>query len=66
MKSAVLHYYRQARQHQLATYSKSGLYMDGVDQRQFTGGGAAYGFHAYAAFLSAKRAIHFRATLAGL
>ena len=64
MNIAILHHYRNARRHQFATYSKDGLHIDGVDQRQFTGGGAAYGFHAYAAFLSAKRAIHFHATLA--
>lgn len=60
MDSALLHYYRQARAWQMKTYSKDGLFIDGVDQRQYTGGGAAYGFHAYAAYLSAKRSIHFR------
>lgn len=63
MNNATLHFYRIARAHQLATYSKDGLHINGVDQRQFTGGGAAYGFHAVAAFISAKRQIHFRATL---
>ncbi len=63
MNTTTLHYYRQARQHQAQTYGNSGLHVQGVDQRQFTGGGAVYGFHAYAAYLSAKRAIHFRATL---
>ena len=61
--TAVMHHYRRYRRHQLATYGNSGLYVDGVDQRQFTGGGAAYGYHAYAAWLSAKRTIHFRKNL---
>lgn len=60
----VWHYYRRARQHQLATYGNSGLHIAGVDQRQFTGGSAAYGYHAAAAHQSARRAIHFRQTLA--
>lgn len=63
MKPALLHHYRQARAHQARTYGNSGLHVDGVDQRQFTGGGAAYGLHAYAAYLSALRTIHFRQTL---
>ena len=52
-------HYKRYRRHQLDTYGNSGLYRDGVDQRQFTGGSAAYGWHAYAAYLSAKSHIHF-------
>lgn len=63
MKRDILHFYRQFRRHQFATYSKTGLHVNGVDQRQYAGGGAAYGWHAYAAYLSAKRHIHFRKTL---
>lgn len=62
MDKTTLHYYRLARQHQFSTYANSGLFVGGVDQRQFTGGGAAYGFHAIAAFLAAKRQIHFSKT----
>jgi len=53
------HYYQQNRLWQLKTYSVTGLFIDGVDQRRFAGGGAAYGHHAEAAFLSAKSTIHF-------
>ena len=55
----ILHYYRHARQHQLATYGDSGLYIAGRSARQFTGGGACYGQHAYAAYIAAKRHRHF-------
>ncbi len=55
----VLHHYRRYRAHQIDTYGNSGLFMNGVDQREFTGGGAAYGYHAMAAYLSARRTIHF-------
>lgn len=63
MNSAIKHHYRRARQHQLATYGNSGLHIAGVDQRQFTGGGAAYGEHAYAAYNSARAHVHFRRRL---
>lgn len=59
MRSDLLHHYRRYRAHQVATYGNSGLHVDGADQRQFTGGGAAYGFHAVAAFDSARSHIHF-------
>lgn len=64
MNRTVLAYYRQMRAHQLATYGNSGLHVNGVDQRQFTGGSAAYGQHAIAAYMAAKRQINFRKTLA--
>ena len=64
MKHAILHYYRASRLHQLDTYGPSGFYINGVDQRQHTGGGAAYGCHALAAYQSARSTIHFRANLA--
>lgn len=63
MKNEILHYYRQRRRHQLETYGGVVLLINGVDQRQFTGGGAAYGEHAIAAYNSARRSIHFRETL---
>ncbi len=64
MRKAILHYYQQERQHQMETYGKGvALFINGVDQHQFTGGGAAYGFHAVAAYYSARRAIHSRETL---
>jgi hypothetical protein len=59
MNKDILHHYRHYRQHQIDTYGNSGLWVDGVDQRQFTGGGAAYGLHAYAAYWAARRHISF-------
>tara|TARA_R110000772_G_scaffold262249_1_gene381247 strand:- start:385 stop:648 length:264 start_codon:yes stop_codon:yes gene_type:complete len=59
MPNAIKLFYAQARAHQMDTYHKDGLYIDGVDQRQFTGGGAAYGMHAIAAFNSARSKIFF-------
>ncbi len=64
MRSDLLHHYRIARAQQLATYGNSGLHVAGVDQRQYTGGGAWYGHHALAAFDYARRQIHFRKYLA--
>lgn len=65
IRAAILHYYRQARRHQMATYGMDGLYIDGVHQRQHTGGGAPYGEHAISAFMQAKRSVHFYKTYAG-
>lgn len=59
MNRTVKHHYRRFRQHQLDTYGNSRLYINGVDQRQFTGGGAFYGHHAIAAYASARQHIHF-------
>lgn len=59
MDQRVLFYYRKARQHQLETYGNSGLYVDGRDQRQFTGGGAWYGEHALSAYQTARSQISF-------
>jgi hypothetical protein len=55
----VAHYYRKFRQHQMETYGDSGLYVDGVNQREFTGGGAWPGYHALAAYQSARSQVHF-------
>ncbi len=63
MNQSIQHYYRAARFHQIDTYGPSGLYIAGVDQRQFVGGGAAYGCHALAAYQSARSTIAFRARL---
>lgn len=62
MREGLLHHYRRARDWQRESYGNSGLHLpDGQggfrDARQFTGGGAAYGFHASAAYWSARRAI---------
>lgn len=62
-KCDLLYFYRQARAHQIATYGNSGLHIGGIDQRQFTGGGAAYGEHAAAAYWGARRAIHFHESM---
>lgn len=59
----IAHYYRYARKHQLDTYGNSGLHVGGVDQRQFTGGGAYYGMHAVAAYQFARQHTHFLADL---
>jgi len=67
MNSAILHHYRQNRAHQMSTYGNSGLHIlrngQYVDAREFTGGPAAYGFHAVAAYQSARSHIHFMKTL---
>ena len=57
---ALQHFYKKSRAWQVETYGNSGLWLDGVDQRQFTGGSAAYGYHALAAYNSARSHIHFR------
>jgi hypothetical protein len=49
----LIHYYRQARRHQLETYSAE----------RGTGGGAYPGCHAEAAINSARGQIHLRKTL---
>ena len=62
------HHYRQARAHQMATYGPSSAHIQMPDGRWIpeghTGGGAAIGFHAVAAYWSARRSIHFRAGVA--
>lgn len=63
VSTALEHYYREFRRHQLDTYGDSLVYIEGVNQRQFTGGGAAYGEHALAAYNSARRFIYFRKRL---
>ena len=55
--------YRKCRRHQMDTYGPSGLWINGVDQRQHVGGGAAYGYHAVAAYMSAKAHLHFMARM---
>jgi hypothetical protein len=55
--------YRKVRRHQQDTYGRSNYWINGVDQRQHSGGGAAYGYHAVAAYLSAKAHLHFMARL---
>ena len=64
MDTTLLTEYRKQRAWQLETYGDSGLRFpnsDGVfvSERQFVGGGAAYGFHAYAAYMTARRHIAF-------
>lgn len=60
MNPTLARHYRYFRQHQRETYGDSGLCVDGRSARQFTGGGAAYGFHAVAAVASARNFINFR------
>jgi len=59
MNQAILHHYRRFRKHQFETYSLDGEYINGRNTRKFSGGGAAYGYHATAAYLAAKRHTHF-------
>lgn len=63
MNKALEHHYRRYRQHQLDTYGLGGEHINGVNTRKFTGGGAAYGCHALAAYNSAKGHIHLMDTL---
>ena len=60
--------YMKARKHQFDTYDRIGsVFITLADGRKVsvepTGGSAAYGFHASAAFMSAKRSIAFKARL---
>ena len=69
MNNNLMHSYKKYRRHQIDTYQLDGLCVrnangDLVSKRQFAGGGAAYGFHAIAAFDSARSMMHFRKTLA--
>ncbi len=59
MNKAILYHYRRIRAHQLATYSNTGLHINGIDQRRYTGGGACYQYHAMAAYQSARRHVYF-------
>ena len=59
MNATVLYHYRRYRALQLETYGNSNIFRDEVDQREFTGGGAAYGRHALAAYNYARSHIHF-------
>lgn len=58
----LIHFYRKARKHQLATYSRDNVWQDGVRTHQHTGGGAVYGQHALAAYWSARSVLHFLKT----
>jgi len=70
VNSSILHYYKHFRQHQNdcltnvdqggGTYFKlpNGKWF----RKEITGGGAAEGQHAYAAYMSARRRIHFNKT----
>ena len=61
----IQHFYRHFRQHQMDVYASGGgmvsRYQSGRTEHSF--GGAAYGEHAYAAYMSAKRHIAFRKDL---
>lgn len=63
MRQDVMHHYKRNRAFQLETYSLSGLFIDGKSAREFTGGGAAYGYHALSAYKSATSHLHFMKTL---
>ena len=60
--------YKKARAWQIKTYGPSAAMFQTSDGRWihegYDGGGAVIGYHAVAAFLSAKRALHFRNTYA--
>ena len=69
MNNDLMHSYKKYRRHQIDTYQLDGLFVrnangDLVSKRQFAGGGAAYGFHAIAAFNDARSMMHLRKTLA--
>lgn len=59
----LLHFYRSNRAHQLRTYGGS-LTVCPSGRTELTGGSAAYGFHALAAYQSARSHIYFMANLA--
>lgn len=63
--TAVLHYYRQHRAHQMKVYADGGgtmtTYPSGRVELSY--GAAPYGEHALSAFLAARRSIHSRKTL---
>ena len=64
IRPAILHHYRRFRAHQLETYWPTIIGLpSGVVIKEYTGGGAAYGLHAYAAYTSARSHLHFMATL---
>lgn len=69
MDNQLLYLYRAARKHQMNTYGLSGDHVwddktqSYVSTNQYVGGGACYQRHAMAAYLSAKRSIHFRSSL---
>lgn len=63
MNNALLHHFKRFRRHQMETYSMKGDFVNGRNTREFSGGGAAVGHHAMAAFWQAKRHIHFMQTL---
>lgn len=51
--------YRENRRHQLDTYSRDNVWIDGERTHEHSGGGAVVGFHAVAAYNSARSHIHF-------
>lgn len=63
MNNALLHHFKQERQHQLATFSQDNVWFEGKRVHTSSGGGGAAGFHAIAAFNSARSHIHFMNTL---
>jgi hypothetical protein len=62
MDISILHFYRIAREQQFATYGSS-IQTDQNGTTWTTGGSAAFGQHAYAAFMYAKGQIRFRKDL---
>lgn len=63
VSKALINHYKRNRQHQLETYSRDNVWYKGVRTYEYSGGGAAAGFHALAAYNSAKSHIHFMDTL---
>jgi hypothetical protein len=60
---ALWNHYKQNRKHQMDTYSRDNVWFQGVRTYEYSGGGAAVGFHAVAAYNSARSHIHFMKTL---
>lgn len=64
MNQAIAHHYRRFREHQRSFWNDGGsLTIEPSGRTEHTFGGAAYGLHAVAAFLSAKRHIAFKVQL---
>ena len=63
MNTALWRHYKQNRQYQLDTYSQDNIWFKGVRTYEYSGGGAAVGFHAVAAYNSARSHIYFMKTL---
>lgn len=59
MNNSIWHYYKQFRRHQRDTYSRDNIWINGKRVHTHSGGGADAGFHAVAAYNSARSQAHF-------